>query len=48
MKQGVFLIAMLLTFSSSAKAQKTVIFDAMKDELGRSMQQLKLAGEAGP
>ena len=48
MKQAIFLVAMLLTFSSSAKAQKTVVFDAMKDELARSTQQLKLAGEAGP
>jgi predicted Zn-dependent protease len=48
MKHAIFLLAVLLNFSSSANAQKSILFDAMKDELTRSMQQLKLEGEAGP
>jgi hypothetical protein len=48
MKQAILLFSILLGLSSSAKAEKTVVFDAMKDELARSMQQLKLEGEAGP
>jgi predicted Zn-dependent protease len=48
MKRAIFLLIILLNFSSMAAAQKTVILNAMKDELARSMQQLKLEGEAGP
>ncbi len=42
------LLVVLLSLASNAMAQKTAILDAMKDELARSMQQLKLEGEAGP
>jgi predicted Zn-dependent protease len=48
MKHAIVLLAVLLSIASNAMAQKTVILDAMKDELTRSMQQLKLEGEAGP
>jgi len=41
-------LAVFLSIASNAMAQKTIILDAMKDELARSMQQLKLEGEAGP
>ncbi|MBN1571384.1 MAG: hypothetical protein JXA73_26350 [Acidobacteria bacterium] len=48
MKNAIVLLAVLLSLASNAMAQKSVILDAMKDELARSMQQLKLEGEAGP
>jgi predicted Zn-dependent protease len=48
MKHILILSAMLLGFVSNAAAQKTVILDAMKDELTRSMKELKMDGEAGP
>jgi predicted Zn-dependent protease len=48
MKRAIYLLAILLSYSSMAAAQKTVLVGAMKDELARSMQQLKLEGEAGP
>jgi TldD protein len=48
MKRAIFPLAILLSLSSIAAAQNTVILSAMKDELARSMQQLKLEGETGP
>lgn len=48
MKRSLFLLAILLILQTGAFAQKKVILDAMKDELTRSMQELKLDGEAGP
>ena len=41
-------MAILLAFSCCAQAQNKVILSAMKDELKRSMEQLKLENEAGP
>ena len=48
MKHAIVLLAVFLSIASNAMAQKTIIIDAMRDELARSMQQLKLEGEAGP
>jgi predicted Zn-dependent protease len=48
MKRAIFLLAMLLCFLSIANAENSVIFSAMKDEMARSMNELKLQGEAGP
>jgi predicted Zn-dependent protease len=48
MKPSIILSAILLIVPSSAYAQKSVLLNAMKDELARSMAQLKLDGEAGP
>jgi TldD protein len=48
MKPSIILSAILFIMQSSAYAQKTVLLNAMKDELARSMTQLKLDGEAGP
>jgi len=38
----------LAAFPLSASAQKKVVFAAMKDELARSMKELKLENEPGP
>jgi TldD protein len=48
MKRLLFLFAILFVFQSGAFAQKKVLLNAMKDELTRSMEQLKLDSEAGP
>jgi predicted Zn-dependent protease len=48
MKRSIFLFAIFLVFQSGVYAQKKVLLDAMKDELARTMEQLKLNGEAGP
>jgi predicted Zn-dependent protease len=48
MKRSIFLLATLLCFVSGANAENSVIFSAMKDEMARSMNELKLQGEAGP
>jgi predicted Zn-dependent protease len=48
MKRAIFLTAMLLCFLSRANAENAAIFSAMKDEMTRSMKELKLEGEAGP
>ncbi len=48
MKRSIFLLAILLVFQCGAFAQNKVILNAMKDEMARSMQQLKLDGAAGP
>jgi predicted Zn-dependent protease len=48
MKRLIFLFAILLAFQSGAYAQKKVLLDAMKDELARTMEKLKLNDEAGP
>jgi predicted Zn-dependent protease len=44
----IILSTILLIFPSGAYAQKSVLLDAMKDEMARSMNQLKMEGEAGP
>ena len=46
MKRSLFLLAILLILQTGAFAQKKVILDAMKDELTRSMQELKLDGNS--
>lgn len=48
MKRLTFLFAILFVFQSGASAQNKVILNAMKDELTRTMGQLKLNEEAGP
>jgi predicted Zn-dependent protease len=48
MKRVIFSLAILSVFCCSAQAQNKVILSAMKDELARSMQELKLENEAGP
>src|SRR5512133_3761721 len=48
MLRSVFLTAHFHVFQCSAFAQNKVILNAMKDELARSMEQLKLEKEAGP
>lgn len=48
MKKSILLLAVLLIFQADSRAQKSVILSAMKDELARSVDQLKLEGEAGP
>jgi len=48
MKKALFLICILLTFQSAASAQESVLLSAMKDELLRSMDKLKLGDEEGP
>jgi len=47
-KKPILLLAVLLIFQSDMHAQRNVILSAMKDELARSVNQLKLEGEAGP
>lgn len=48
MKRLILLLAALLTVSFSAHAENKVILSAMKDELARTMDTLKLENEAGP
>ncbi len=48
MKRSIFFLAILLIFCGSVSAESQTILNAMKDELTRSMEQLKLEGEAGP
>lgn len=48
MKRSIFLAAILLILQPTAHAQKEVLFNAMKDELARSVGQLKLGDQAGP
>jgi predicted Zn-dependent protease len=48
MKKSIGLSVFLLMIHTSAFAQTTVLINAMKDELARSMGQLKLEGEAAP
>lgn len=48
MKRLILLQAALLIFSFGAHAENKVIFSAMKDELARTMEKLRLEKEAGP
>jgi predicted Zn-dependent protease len=48
MKRSIFFMTILLIFSGIAAAQNKTILSAMKDELTRSMEKLKLDKEAGP
>ncbi len=48
MLRSIFLTALFLVYQCGAFAQNKVILNAMKDELARSMEQLKLEKEAGP
>jgi TldD protein len=48
MKRSFLFSAIFLIFSVGAQAQNKTILDAMKDELARSMEKLKLENEAGP
>jgi hypothetical protein len=48
MKRTFFLLALLLIFRADTRAQNAVILNAMKDELARSVEQLKLDAEAAP
>jgi TldD protein len=48
MKKSILLLAVLLIFQADTRAQRNVILSAMKDELARSVHQLKLEDEAGP
>ena len=48
MKKALLLISILLTCQTVASAQESVLLNAMKDELLRSMSQLKLGDDDGP
>jgi len=44
----VTLLSIVSTFSNSARAQDDVVFKAMKDEMNRSMKELKIKGHESP
>ena len=48
MKRLILFAITLAVFPYAANAQKDVLFDAMKDELARSMKELKLENDPGP
>jgi predicted Zn-dependent protease len=48
MRRLTILSAIFLIFQTGVYAQKSVLMNAMKDELRRSMEQLKLEGDPGP
>jgi hypothetical protein len=48
MKRSLLFAAIFLIFSGAVPAQNQDILNAMKDELARSMEKLKLENEAGP
>jgi hypothetical protein len=48
MRPSLVLSAIFLIFQAGAYAQKNVLLTAMKDELQRSMDQLKLGGDPAP
>lgn len=46
--KSILSIALMFTCATSAIAQEDTVFNAMNDELGRSMKSLKLKGHDGP
>ncbi len=48
MKKAIFVACILLVYQAAASAEESILLSAMKDELLRSMDQLKLGGDEGP